>query len=307
MVFSVVLLQMGVFFLIVIVGMAASRLGVVKRDYLKELASLVSKVFLPALIFYMTYHGTTRQQVLDNVPMIALAAGFYVVVSAIMKALALLLKPKGDRQKVFRFAFIFGNTGFVGIPLLAALYPESGLLYMALFSIVDQLLFWTYGVYLATASDRRARFGLRQLASPNIVAIVLALVFVLAGVQLPGLVMDVLDTVSGATTALCMVYLGCLFYYSNWGVALKAREVYAGIAVKMVLLPVVLGRLLFLTGLPEDMVVSMIVIMALPTMTVVPMVAAAHGNEGEYAAGVTVVTLASCIVTLPFVVLLATG
>jgi len=157
MVFSVVLHQMGVFFLIVIVGMAASRLGVVKRDYLKELASLVSKVFLPALIFYMTYHGTTRQQVLDNVPMIALAAGFYVVVSAIMKALALLLKPKGDRQKVFRFAFIFGNTGFVGIPLLAALYPESGLLYMALFSIVDQLLFWTYGVYLATASDRRGR------------------------------------------------------------------------------------------------------------------------------------------------------
>ena len=42
MVFSVVLHQMGVFFLIVIVGMAASRLGVVKRDYLKELASLVS-------------------------------------------------------------------------------------------------------------------------------------------------------------------------------------------------------------------------------------------------------------------------
>ena len=100
MVFSVVLHQMGVFFLIVLVGMAASRLGVVKRDYLKELASLVSKVFLPALIFYMTYHGTTRQQVLDNVPMIVLAAGFYLVVSAIMKALALLLKPKGDRQKV---------------------------------------------------------------------------------------------------------------------------------------------------------------------------------------------------------------
>ena len=306
MVFSVVAYQMMIFFLIVLVGVVASRFGVVKRDFLKDFAALVSKVFLPALIFFMTYHGTTRQQVLDNLPMIALAVGFYLVVSSVMKVLALILKPKGDRRKVFRFAFIFGNTGFVGIPLLAALYPENGLLYMALFSVVDQLLFWTYGVYLATASDRQTKFCLRQLASPNILAIVLALIFVFTGVTLPPLVVDVFSTISGATTALCMIYLGCLFYYSNWVGALKAREVYVGIAVKMILLPVLLGRLLFLTGLPTDMVISMIFIMALPTMTVVPMIVSIHGNEGEYAAGVTVVTLAACIATMPLVVFLAT-
>jgi len=49
----------------------------------------------------------------------------------------------------------------------------------------------------------------------------------------------------------------------------------------------------------------MVVLMSLPVMTVVPMIARAYGNCGEYAAGVTVVTLAASVVTVPVVQLLA--
>lgn len=44
--------------------------------------------------------------------------------------------------------------------------------------------------------------------------------------------------------------------------------------------------------------------MALPVMTVVPMVVANNGKEYEYATGITVVTLVASIVTIPLVVFL---
>ena len=53
---------------------------------------------------------------------------------------------------------IYGNVGFLGIPLLSAAFPERGGLYIALFSIIDQLVLWTYGMYLTTPGEKRPPF-----------------------------------------------------------------------------------------------------------------------------------------------------
>lgn len=45
----------------------------------------------------------------------------------------------------------------------------------------------------------------------------------------------------------------------------------------------------------------MVAIMALPIMIVVPMIAKQNGHEGDYAAGMTVVTLVASAVTIPLV------
>lgn len=306
MIFAITLERMLVFFLILAVGFAAARLGVIGRDFLPGLAGLITKVLLPAMIFYSTCTGCTRQALFDNLAMVVLAALFYATASLVLFLLARAMRLPHDKDRVFQFCFIFGNTGFVGIPLLAAVFPEAGLLYMMLFSVVDQAVFWTYGVWLATARDRQvARFSPRSLVTPNTVAIVAALVFVLADIPLPRLAALSLGTISGATSALCMMYLGALVCFSNVGAALRRPELYVGIAVKMVALPVLAGRLLALTALPGDLVSALVIIMALPVMTVVPMVAAQNGDEGEYATGITVVTLVASVATIPLAVLLA--
>ena len=49
---------------------------------------------------------------------------------------------------------MFGNIGFMGIPIVAAVFPEQGMLYIALFTVVDQLLLWTVGVNLTAPTDK---------------------------------------------------------------------------------------------------------------------------------------------------------
>ena len=243
------------------VGFAASRLKVIKEDTLPALAQIITKILLPCMIFYSTYANCKRETIIGNWEMVLLAALFYAVISLLMFVIAKLMRIEHDKDRVFQLCFIFGNTGFVGVPLLAAVFPDAGLVYMMMFSIVDQVVFWTYGIWLST---KRA-----------------------------------------TTTGMCMLYLGALASFSRVLPVLKRPELYVGIVVKMIVLPVVVGHLIAITEIfPGQMVLALAIIMALPVMTVVPMVVANNGKEYEYATGITVVTLVASIVTIPLVVFL---
>ena len=305
MAFEITLERMIIFFLILSIGFAAGKLSIITRDYLPQFAKLITKIFLPVLLFWSTFHGTTWQMVEDNAGVILFSAIFYASITVVTFLIAKAMRIRPDRDRVFMFCFIFGNTGFVGMPLLSALFPDTGLLYMALFSIVDQTVFWTFGIWLATARDRMMRFNLKSFLTPNIVALVLALSCIAIQVQLPQVICDTLSTVSSATSALCMMYLGAMLCFSKWSQALRCLELYVGIAVKMILLPVIGGHIMQAIGLPQEFCIAMVAIMALPIMTVVPMIAKQNGHEGDYAAGMTVVTLVASVVTIPLVQLLA--
>ena len=304
--FSVTLYRMVIFFLILAVGFVAGKKGVFTRESLPQFAQVITKIMLPVLIFQMTYSSASAEALAGGLPVLVFSVAFYALLAAVLFALAKLMRLPGDRDKVFTFCFLFGNTGFVGIPLLAALYPETGMLYMAIFTIVDQAIFWTFGIWLATARNRQtAKFSPRSLVTPNTVALALALLMAVLEVPLPNVVSDTLGTIANATSAMCMMYLGAMLCFSEWAQALKCKELYVGIGVKMLVIPVIIGHVLMLFGLPEDMMVSLVLIASLPVMTVVPMIAKAHGDEGDYAAGVTVVTLVVAVASIPLVQLLA--
>lgn len=305
MAFEITFERMVVFFLILCIGFSAGKLSIITRDYLPQLAKLITKVFLPVLLFWSTFHGTTWQMVMDNAGVILFSAIFYASITAVTFLIAKAMRIRPDRDRVFMFCFIFGNTGFVGMPLLSALFPDTGLLYMALFSIVDQAVFWTFGIWLATARDRKMRFSLKSFLTPNIVALALSLACIAIQVQFPQVICDTLSTVSNATSALCMMYLGAMLCFSKWSLALRCPELYVGTTVKMILLPVIGGHIMQAIGLPQEFCIAMVAIMSLPIMTVVPMIAKQNGHEGDYAAGMTVVTLATSVVTIPLVQLLA--
>ncbi len=149
MAFQATLSHMVVFFLVFTIGFATSRTKIIKRDLLPALAQIITKILLPSMTFYSTYTNCKRQTIIDNWEMVLLAALFYAVISLVMFLIAKALRIEHDKDRVFQLCFIFGNTGFVGVPLLAAVFPDAGLVYMMMFSIVDQLVFWTYGIWLS--------------------------------------------------------------------------------------------------------------------------------------------------------------
>lgn len=80
---------------------------------------------------------------------------------------------------------------------------------------------------------------------------------------------------------------------------------YALVIVKMIALTIIAGMCASVLGFSADIVGCIVLYIALPVMTVAPMVSAQNGAEGSYATGLAVMTFVACVITIPLVTFVA--
>lgn len=98
-----------------------------------------------------------------------------------------------------------------------------------------------------------------------------------------------------------MVCLGAMFHFADGKNLLDAKELIAGVGVKMLALPLLGGFALSHAPIPWDVVVSFTALMAMPATTLVPLTVQSEGGPGEYASVLSVATIAISVVTMPLV------
>lgn len=299
--FYIISNQLFQFFVMMVCGYIGARRGIVSHAALDVLSKVIIGILLPILIFANAMNGTTRQILFDCYAMILLSAGIYGGLIVLQALTARVLGHKGNRSRIYQATMIYGNVGFLGIPLLSAAFPERGGLYIALFSIIDQLVLWTYGMYLTTPAEEKTAFSLKKFFNPALCAIVLAIALILAGIRLPNVLEASLLTVGRAATPLSLIYLGGLMYYADWSIGAKTKDLYVGIATKMLFFPLAffLAARAFCSDL--EMVQAATLIAALPTMAAIAMFAQSKRNHGDYALSMVLLTTVACLVTMTIV------
>ena len=306
--FSIVLEQIEIFVVYMLIGIFAVKLYFLDRDKLGVLSGCITKILLPLLIFTNTINGTTREQFLSSSVIILLAAVLYLVLYAVAAVLAKLLRIDCKHESLYRACTMFGNCGFMGIPIITALYPEQGGLYIAMYTVIDQLALWTVGTDLTAPADNTKKLStsqrFRKMINPATVAILAGVFVVLTGIRLPSIIVTALSKTGAAASPLAMVYLGGVFCYIKIIDYLKLKEVYATIVVKMLLLPVlVYATLSHIPAVDQNVAVTIGILCALPTMSSVAMMAESQHSDSDYATGFIFVTTLLSIVTLPVVCL----
>ena len=79
----------------------------------------------PLLVFSNAMAGADRAQVEANWGAMLLTAVMYALLILVFRLVAWALRLKGSRSHVFQAALIFGNAGFIGIPIIMALWPHE--------------------------------------------------------------------------------------------------------------------------------------------------------------------------------------
>ncbi|MDO4849356.1 MAG: AEC family transporter [Coriobacteriia bacterium] len=300
---ATILGRMVTFAAMLAIGAFCAWRGMVDRACLRTMIAVSTRVFLPAMVFSTICERMDRALLLAQLPMAALAAAFYGVVVWLVRVLADRLRLDAERSAAFRLTFIFGNTGFIGLPILMTVFPGTGVANLVLFMLVDQVVFWTYGASLACgekgAPDWLTR--LKGFLNPNIVAILIALGCVAADVPFCGAAVDFLATIGAAATPLCMVCLGAMCFFSDIVHVLRGRELYVGAAAKMVALPLLAAPLLGALPVAPDVAASMVLMIAMPPTVLVPLTVETNGGDGPYATALSVTAVALAVFTLPLV------
>lgn len=303
--FFIVLKQIGIFLILIIFGILAVKFGILDEHSLGSVSKLVMRMALPAYIFINTAEGATRQGLAESLLVIPLAIALYLMLFLLSLLLEKAFHLKGNRGHVFRAIVMFGNVGFMGIPLVVELYPDTALLYISLFTILDQGLFWTYGVSLTKpVSEQKEKISLKNLKnllSPALVAIVGATVLVLLNIHLPKLLTTTLSKLGTASMPLSLLYIGGMLSMTDVRKVLRCGELYAEIGLKMLVLPIVFFLVMKLCQVPTDMAGTMTFLTGLPAINMVAMLSKNNGSDGDYAVCAVMMTTLACLVTLPLV------
>ena len=146
--FGIIMGQIELFVVLILVGILAVKTKILNQEALGYFSKYLMRIAIPVMIFTNTIHGATRAELLSSIPVLLVAAVMFVGLSLLAWVMSGLLKLQGNERQIYRAASTFGNIGFMGIPLVAALFPETGMLYIALFTIVDQSTLWTLGMSL---------------------------------------------------------------------------------------------------------------------------------------------------------------
>ena len=236
-------------FLIMAVGFVANRTGVLPREGNKFLTNLLIKVIAPCMIF----SSITSKELTDDTFAATLytllgAALFSVCAAVLGWVLCKYLLRVSPLEDVGVYAFVFAslNSGFMGFPITLALFGQDILYFMVVHNITLTLYLYTLGPIILSmssqGSQKKSAFDLRSLLASllniNTIVAFVSIILLFAGLHLPALLFESIETIGNATVPISMLLVGVQLGESNPLKIIKNGKLVAISVLKMFLLPV---------------------------------------------------------------------
>lgn len=308
-------------FMMIVVGFAAG-FATRFRSAATALNGFVFYFALPTFIFT----AMTTAPPADNYPW-ATPLIVLTVTPALSIALYMLCRLRArDREAAAptSLAGTFGNVGYFGIPIsIGVIGPEAGLA-AGLIHMLHNILFMNGYPVVRTVVNIRATQGragsmgrlirhqvwpvLRRgvLLNPMFAAIVLALVVVIAELEIPDLVEQPVVMLGDTAVPLALFCVGLAMHPALDGVrsgGVSLAPIALGTLTKLVALPMLTWAavLPFYDHLGPVWAGTLIILAATPSSTTVFLFSEEYDGDGRLAAAILVASTALSLITLPLV------
>jgi malate permease and related proteins len=305
---EIILNQILILSVIVLIGVAAARMGVITQTLKEGIASLVVNITLPFLILSSFTALDITAELLRNgllVIIMALASVFFLLFTGRLSSMAQMMKKGTAAIHILHTAF--GNIVFLGFPLMNALFPGGqALFYATLFYLASTSVMWTIGVNLLSySSPPGLGRKIKNLINPNTIAFIIGIILMLAGISLPSVLNTPLTGLGQTTSYLSMLYIGSMLAQTDIRSVFKRRQAYVLSINKMVISPVLLiiifRALLNSLSLNMDPVAFTVVIMqaGTPCMAIIVVLAKQYNADDSHAMENVFISTIMSLFTLP--------
>lgn len=305
--FSVVINQILTLFLMIFVGYIIDRKGIINEKINQGLSELLVDVTLPALII-SSMMLKINSKLITNIKIISLLPIIiYFCIIIFVTFFTKSLSISNQRKTAFKFLLVFSNVGYMGYPVLNAIYPEYGIFYGVIANISYNILMWTYGVYIFVKDKSiEEQLQLKQVLNNGVIATGIGFILLITGYQLPLPIAGALESIGNMTFPLSMLILGSSLTNIKFKRIFSNKYVYLLSGLRLLLIP----SLIFLTlkqfGLPTIINNVIIVLFAMPAAANSVIFAEKFDGDREFASqGVFLTTLLS-LFTIPLFIYLIT-
>lgn len=299
MITQILLQQTIIMFALMLLGLLLSRRGMITEQGSRDLSNVLLYAVIPCVILrsYMSEFSTEKLR--------AMGLSALIAVIAFAASIAVAYLTCGTRHRIENFAVAFGNAGFIGIPLVTAVFGPEAAFYVASFSTFANLLQWTYGIVII--SGKKETMNLRMVfVNPVFISMVIGIALFVLQPALPTVVTGTIGYIADGNTVLAMIILG--YYLSK----VQLRGLFADVrlylfsALRLLVVPAV-TILVFLPFPFARGEITLITLIAAATPIASSTAIFAQKFDQDYRRAVSYVCLSTIlsVATLPLVMLFA--
>lgn len=273
-----------------------------------QISGLIVNVFNPALII----SGVTGAQgqgswslVLTNLVM---AVILFAVLITLSPLVVRILRIRKNQRNIYSVMLIFSNLGFMGIPLIQELYGKGAIFYVALYTLVFNILFYTYGVYLfekerslQAGKTAKLTFQWKKIVNPGMAACLISLILFASGISVPDPAVSFFDYLGNAAVLLSMIMTGVSLAKMPLREVFTDYKMYEFAFLKMLVIPI--GAALIIKNFQINPLLSgiMVLMFGMPNGSMPVMMAVDYGLDSSICSRGIVLTTLLSLLTLPIV------
>lgn len=310
--FFATLTPMLTLFSIIAIGFLLAKAKILPDAAGKPMAKMETWIFCPALSFMTMVRYCTVDSLLTHGTNLLMACVSVTLAMVIAIPLSkLFVKENTPERGVYSYALAFANSGYIGDPIVLALFGEAALAYYKIFCLPLSIMIYTWGVSVLTPKGAGKGSSLKRLLNAPTVAMLLGVVAGLSGLgaHLPKFLTSTLDSLKACMGPVAMLLAGVTIARYDLVDMLKKKKVYVATLLRLFVIPAVLISALFgiktLVSHLFDISIGNTVLFLCFFATAAPLglntvvFPEAYGGDPKTGASMTTISHTLCVLSIP--------
>ncbi len=300
----ILLQQIAQLFIIIFLGWAIVKAGILKSEDSKTLSMVLLYIITPCVIL----NAFQIERTVDTVRMMELSLLSAVILSVLSIVLGGLLAKPFRLDIVETASVMYPNCTNMVIPLVIGAFGEDWVIYVTCYSMVQTILVWTHARILISG---KRKISLRNLVcNVNILAIMLGLFLFVFQLRLPGVIQSAFSMAGDTIGPVAMLIIGMLMAGIDMQRLRSYRQIWKPVLLRLIVLPVILVCVAKYSGLAalaphgETLIIISLLSVIAPSANIVPQFSQMFGRDALYASLINTVTMLLCIITMPLMITL---
>lgn len=312
---SDILISMAKIFILLIPGFVLRKIGKVSEEQTKGISSIITHITYPCLMISVMQREYSTS-VLNNCKNAALIYVGIVVLAFLMSwVIGRIVKLPKSQSGILTFMLIFGNTGFLGLPVLNGLFGPEAVFYGAICDATCDVFMFTLGVALIRASagaDRGQKLNVREtligIFNPCVVGMMIGMTLYVLRIMLPPILAEPVSMLGGTTTPLALYAVGSQLAAIPFRELFGNKASYLSSFLKLLVIPLLALALVKLV-IGTDSLLAIVIVMeaAMPSAMLTVIFSQQYGGDTNFATKGVLVSTLLCILTIPIIAILVTG
>ena len=291
--------SVAVLYLMVLVGFICDRIGIYTEKTAKKTIDLLFYIIGPCL---MINSFMTMEKNEDTVKkfFISLLVAFAIHIIAIVLNLPFFRK-KDDKDPVFKYGCIYGNVGFMALPLAQAVLGAEGVFYCTSGVIAFNVLCFTHGVSVMSKENAKINFK-RLVINPGVISVMIGLPLFLSEVDVPYVLSQPVSYLGALNTPVAMIIFGTYLSKTDLRTMFSQKKTYLTAFLKLIVLPFVCLGVFALCGLSGPLLVAASITASVPCANNTFMFASKYERDVDVASKTVALVSFISILTMPVII-----